>query len=145
MSSTSVKGFDRTVHESNTWLHEISEAMGDPRPSIAYHALRGTLTTLRDRLPVGEVFDLAAQLPMLIRGLYFEGYQPENKPLKFDRDEFLNRVQRELQAGGGANVEDAVRAVLHVLQAHVDEGELQQVRAALPADLRSLWPDVPTS
>jgi len=67
--TTDITGFDRTIHETNTWLRDISEILGDPRPNIAYHALRGTLFALRDRLPPVEVFDLSAQLPVLIRGL----------------------------------------------------------------------------
>jgi len=141
MSQTGIRGFDRTLHETHQWLRTISEEMQDTRSSIAYHALRGTLFALRDRLPVDEVFDLSAQLPMLVRGIYFEAYHPRGKPEKLDRDEFLERVVAELQAGGGANPETAVRAVFTAINRHVTTGEVVQVRAALPADLRDLWPD----
>ena len=139
MPTTGQVGFDRTIQETNTWLNDISEAMGDPRRTVAYHALRGTLFALRDRLPPAEVFDLAAQFPMLIRGLFFEGYRPKGKPEKMHRDAFLERVQDELQSAGGANVENAVRAVFQVLEQHVGAGEIEDVRQALPADLRDLW------
>lgn len=140
MPSTGQISFDRMTQEMNAWLNDISDAMGDPRTSVAYHALRGTLFALRDRLPPAEVFDLAAELPMLIRGLYFEGYRPHDKPDKFHRDEFLERVRAELDQTGGANPETAARAVLQVLEQHVASGEIQDVRQALPADLRSFWP-----
>jgi uncharacterized protein (DUF2267 family) len=140
MPTTGQIGFDRTLQETNAWLNDISEAMGDPRRTVAYHALRGTLFALRDRLPPAEVFDLSAQLPMLLRGLFFEGYRPQGKPEKMHRDAFFGRVQDELQHAGGANVENAVRAVFQVLDQHVDAGEIQDVRTALPADLRDLWP-----
>jgi uncharacterized protein (DUF2267 family) len=140
MPTTGQIGFDRTLQETNTWLNDISTAMGDPRRSVAYHALRGTLFALRDRLPPAEVFDLSAQLPMLLRGLFFEGYRPQGKPDKFHRDVFFERVQKELQRAGGANVETAVRAVFQVLEQHVDTGEVEDIRTALPADLRDLWP-----
>jgi uncharacterized protein (DUF2267 family) len=144
MPTTGQIGFDRTVQETNTWLNDISDAMGDPRRSVAYHALRGTLFALRDRLPPAEVFDLSAQFPMLLRGLFFEGYRPQGKPEKMHRDEFFERVQKELQSAGGANVENAVRAVFQVLDQHVGTGEIQDVRRALPADLRDLWPTTAT-
>ena len=140
MPTTGQIGFARTIQETNTWLNDISDAMGDPRRSVAYHALRGTLFALRDRLPPAEVFDLSAQFPILIRGLFFEGYRPQGKPEKFHRDVFFERVQEELQRAGGANVEAAVRAVFQVLDQQVGRGEIDDVREALPADLRELWP-----
>lgn len=140
MPTTGQIGFDRTLQETNTWLNDISDAMGDPRRTVAYHALRGTLFALRDRLPPAEVFDLSAQLPMLLRGLFFEGYRPQGKPVKMHHDAFFERVRDELQRAGGANVETAVRAVFQVLAQHVDAGEVEDIRTALPADLRDLWP-----
>jgi uncharacterized protein (DUF2267 family) len=77
---------------------------------------------------------------MLLRGLFFEGYRPQDKPEKMHREAFFERVQDELQRAGGANVETAVRAVFQVLAQHVGAGEIQDVRRALPADLRDLWP-----
>lgn len=140
MAETGHRGFDRTVQETNTWLHEISDEMEDPRSSVAYHALRGVLFALRDRLPPDEVFDLSAQLPLLVRGLFFEGYSSKGKPEKYSHDEFLQRVRDELQTVGGANTDRAVRAVLTVLSRHIGEGEIRDVCGDLPADLRRLWP-----
>lgn len=139
MSTTQQIHFEQTVQKTNAWLADISDAMNDPRRPVAYHALRGTLFALRDRLPPEEVFDLAAQFPLLIRGVFFEGYRPQNKPDKYHLDEFLDRVQTELEATGGANVESAVRAVFQVLEQRVDAGEIKDVRNALPSDIRALW------
>jgi uncharacterized protein (DUF2267 family) len=142
MSQTGLSEFDTTVQETNIWLNEIAEAMEHPDKRVAYHALRGVLHALRDRLPVEEIFDLTAQLPMLIRGIFFESYSPSGKPLKLDREEFLGRVADELRTVGGESPVRAVRAVLQTLANHVTAGELRQVRHVLPADLRELWPSV---
>ena len=110
MSSTGFRGFEHTVQETNGWLHEIADQMGNPhrqmaRTRVRHHALRGVLFALRDRLPVDEVFNLAAQLPMLIRGIYFEGYKVTGKPAKFHAEEFLACVHQELQKVGPAKPE----------------------------------------
>lgn len=139
MSMTGRKAFDQTIQETNTWLNEISEHMADPRRHVAYHALRGTLFALRDRLPPEEVFDLSAQLPMLVRGIFFEGYRPTGTPAKYGRDGFLGRVQKELSSVGGADLESAARAVLRVLDEHIGGGEIDDVRHALPGDIRAFW------
>lgn len=140
MSATEIPGFARSLHQTHVWLRDICEALDDPRRPMAYHALRGVLFALRDRLPVGEVFDLSAQLPLLIRGIFFEAYRPENKPESFNRDAFLDRVRSELQVAGGGNPEQATKAVLDVLQYHIADGEIDQIRRALPASIRKLLP-----
>lgn len=140
MSATGFRSFDHTIQETNTWLHEIAERLGNPNRQLAYHALRGVLFALRDRLTVDEAFNLAAQLPMLIRGIYFEGYKPASKPEKYHSDEFLLRVHEELQQVGRSSPENATRAVLSVLQEHISEGEIFDIIDDLPADLRRLWP-----
>jgi uncharacterized protein (DUF2267 family) len=141
MSKASFHKFDHTLQEAHSWLNEVAENLGNPNRQLAYHALRGVLFALRDRLTVDEVFDLSAQLPMLIRGLFFEGYQVMDKPEKFHAEEFLARVAEELHTTGGGNPERAVRAVLTVLQSHVAKGEIDEVIAELPKDIRRLWPD----
>jgi uncharacterized protein (DUF2267 family) len=144
MSTTGFRGFDHTIQETNTWLHEIGERMDNPDRHMAYHALRGVLFALRDRLTVEEVFNLAAQLPMLIRGVYFEGYKVAGKPEKYHVEEFLARVAQELHKAGPANPEKATRAVFAVLDQHVTGGEIDDIYGVLPKDLRQLWPPLET-
>ncbi len=83
MADLNVTGLDRTVQETDKWLKEIGGGLEVEDRQIAYHALRGVLYTLRDRIEPNETFHLAAQLPLMIRGIFFEGYKPANKPEKF--------------------------------------------------------------
>jgi uncharacterized protein (DUF2267 family) len=141
MQHDNFRGFDHTVQETYIWLNEIGEAMGNPHRQMAYHALRGVLFALRNRLTVDEAFNFAAQLPLLIRGLFFEGYKPANKPEKYHADEFLARVSKELAHAGPANPQKATLAVFTVLEQHVTGGEIDDIIEGLPRDLRRLWPD----
>jgi uncharacterized protein (DUF2267 family) len=50
------------------------------------------LHALRDRLTVNEAAQFGAQLPMLVRGIYYEGWDPTRLPVKMNREEFLQRV-----------------------------------------------------
>jgi uncharacterized protein (DUF2267 family) len=132
--------FEKMVHEANLWIADICSEMGYEDRQVAYHALRGVLFALRDRLPMNEVFNLAAQLPTLIRGIFFEGYRGGG-PIKYNRDQFVELVNEELRMGGGTEPQMAIRAVLMVLSSHVSEGEVAHIREVLPADIRALWPE----
>ena len=111
------------------------------RQTQAYLALRVTLHTLRDRLTVEEVAQLGAQLPMLIRGFYYEGWDPTGKPLKErHKEEFLARIEEQFSGDDQADAKQVARAVFSVLSDRVTEGEIEDVKHVLPAELRELWP-----
>lgn len=141
MPTTALNVFDTTLEKTNEWLNDINQELSWETKHAAYTALRSTLHTLRDRLPVNEVAQLGAQLPMLIRGIYYEGWHPANKPLKVRHlDEFLDQVAEECRADLDAPIEAMVRAVFRTLERHVTAGEITSVIRALPNELRSLWP-----
>src|SRR5690606_28951800 len=73
MGATGHSTFDKTVDKTNHVLKEIEQAYGWPkeRRNHSYDALRAVLHALRDRLTVDECADLAAQLPLLVRGVYY--------------------------------------------------------------------------
>jgi len=133
--------FDRTVHKTNNWLKELMEVLGWHDRHKAYLALRITLHALRDRLTVEEVAQLAAQLPMLIRGFYYEGWDPTGKPLKErSKEEFLTRIEEYFSSDDPVDPEQVARAVFTVLSNRVTEGEIEDVKHVLPAEIEDLWP-----
>jgi uncharacterized protein (DUF2267 family) len=139
MSTTGLPAFDSTLQTTNVWLKEVGEEMGRVEGPRAYHALRAVLHALRDRLPVDVAAALGAQLPMLVRGFYYEGWHPADKPLKERHlEEFLRHIPR---AGEGftGDPERAARAVFRVLARHVSAGEVEGVKGCLPAEIRELW------
>jgi uncharacterized protein (DUF2267 family) len=141
MSMTGLEVFDTTVHKTNSWLKELMQEMHRDDRRKAYLALRATLHALRDRLTVEEVAQLGAQLPMLIRGFYYEGWDPTRKPVKLrDREEFLSLVEAEFRADDTLNPELIAWAVFKVLANRITAGEIEDVKHVLPAEIRSLWP-----
>ena len=151
MSSTHIEAFDHTVQITNEWLRDISQQLGDDNRRHAYLALRGTLHALRDFLPINESAHLSAQLPTLVRGIYFEGWDPSATPTEArSREAFLHYVEHALERAlwnkeSDITAEQATRAVLGVLADRVTSGEIDQVRHVLPAPVRALWPDATVS
>jgi uncharacterized protein (DUF2267 family) len=144
VAMTGLDVFDRTVHATNIWLKEVMEELQWDNRHRAYEALRGTLHALRNQLTVEEATDLGAQLPMLVRGLYYEGWNPSKTPIKERRKEdFLHHVQeafRTTAAPPDIDPEPVVRAVFRVMSQHVTEGEINDVRSSLPEALKDFWP-----
>jgi uncharacterized protein (DUF2267 family) len=143
MSQTSLTPFESTLQTTNIWLGDIQKRMGWGDHHRAYHALRVVLHALRDRLPVDQVAALAAQLPMLVRGLYYEGWHPHGKPVKERHKEaFLVHIESVFRDDSYESYVDparVVQAVFQVLSKHVSSGEIESVKQSLPRDIRSLW------
>ncbi|MDB5037431.1 MAG: hypothetical protein JWQ35_959 [Bacteriovoracaceae bacterium] len=134
--------FDEALQKANEWLHEILEVAGWTNPHTAYSALRATLHTLRDRLPADEAVDFASELPMLIRGLFFEGWKPTNKPDKSMKtlDDFYNRVLEHFKSDQPVHPDKVVSSVLIVLAKRMSFGEIRQIQKQLPEKMREIWP-----
>jgi len=139
--TTGLDVFDATVQETNLWLKELMERLETSDRRIAYRALRGTLHAVRDRIGPQNAVHLAAQLPMLIRGLYFEGWHFATTPTKErHKHAFLEHVNLEFRGGIGVDPERAARAVLDVMWRKLDPGETAKLIEMFPVELRDLWP-----
>ncbi len=126
-----------TVQKTYEWLDEIADATGSSR-SDAYHILRSSLHVLRDRLIVDEVAQLGAQLPILVRGIYYDAWDPSHNPQKLKATEYVERFVRDAQLDPGLDPIAALRAAAEVLRRHVTAGEMDDVLSSLPAEVRRL-------
>lgn len=143
MAGTGVDTFDTTLQKTNSWLKDLMEEMGEQDRENAYAALRAVLHALRDRLTIEEATHLGAQFPILLAGVYYQGWDPTGKPVRYRHiTEFLDRVERDL--GNRRHVIDAeraVQAVFRVLSKRVSQGEIEDILSSLPSELRQVWPD----
>lgn len=122
------------------WLNLLCEDLEWHARGRAYMLLSETLHALRDYLTVDEAADLAAQLPLIIRGIYYTGWNPSRTP-SADRtkDAFLNRVADAFSKDPLEDPERAVAAVFDLLRRKVSLGEIDHISNAMRAPLRELW------
>ena len=138
-TTTHIPSLDHSVDSTNVWLADLAAALGTDDRHESYRVLRAFLHTLREGLTVGESADLAAQLPVVIRGMYFQDWRPHRGIRRFgDRSEFLRRFAREAQIESEADVEYAASAALATLRRHVSPGEVGGILHELPPDVREL-------
>ena len=139
MTETEPSIIEHSVEKTHIWLKEIAAELGDEDRLYAYRALRAVLHALRDRLTVDVAAKLAAQLPTLIRGIYYEDWDPSRTPLPIhDVEAFLDHIVQEGHMTGETEASISVTAVARVLRAHVSAGEIDDVLAVLPDKLRAL-------
>lgn len=130
---------EHSVEKAHIWLKEVAKELGDQDRVYAYRALRAVMHSLRDRLTVDVAAKLASQLPTLIRGIYYEDWDPSRTPLAIhDVDAFLAHVAHEGGMAGETEASIAVTAVARVLRAHVSPGEIDGVLAILPEQFKVL-------
>jgi CBS domain-containing protein len=136
---------DSTIQKTHEWLNDITDGLGFPNDRAAFAGLRAVLHTLRDRLPRENAAELGAQLPMLIRGLFYEGWDPEKEPSKVrHQQEFFDLVAAQLRDHTELrNARRITRIVFGVLAKHLSPGEKDKVLLTLPAELRELWTPEP--
>jgi uncharacterized protein (DUF2267 family) len=139
VSATGLDVFDKTLQTTNIWLDDIMKELGPDR-QVAWHALGAVLRALRDRLQIGLAVHLGAQLPLLIRGLYYDQWHPSEQTLKQrSAEEFLDHVSQGLAGIRPVNVQDATRTVFRVISHYLDPNQVEKVRQALPENVRAMW------
>jgi uncharacterized protein (DUF2267 family) len=139
MSATGLEVFDKTLQTTNIWLNEIMERIGPDR-QLAWKLLSTVLHKLRDRLPIELSAHLGSQLPLLVRGAYYDQFEPARQPTDCDSHEaFVAEVAEWLGDTRPVDPEEAIAAVFAVLTRHVSEGQIVKVRNALPKAIRLAW------
>jgi uncharacterized protein (DUF2267 family) len=143
MKLTGLDVFDSTIQRTNTWLKELMQELNWSDRRKTYLAFRCVLHALRDNLPVNDAVYLGEQLPMLIRGFYFENWDPHGKPLPLhSRGDFFSCLSSYLTREGenGSGGETVARAVFRLLDRKVTEGEISELQHVMPPGLLDLWP-----
>ncbi len=140
--------FNKYAEKGNLILDEVAEQLGmDQNRELAFRILRAVLHALRERLPIQESFHLIAELPFIVKALYVEGWKYHEKPNRRIKDTgslVREMIHENYPAGHHDFVslkdgENALRAVIIVLQRHISPGECADIENALPADLKGLW------
>lgn len=139
--------FSKYATDAEHFVKEVANELGAPGDSgKGARILRAVFHAFRNRVTPTESLQLIAQLPMLIKAIYVDGWQIKKEEARQLRHlgDFIEAVR---EAGGRATlndfttdyeVEKAVRAVFTVLKNQVSEGEIQDVLATLPQELRPL-------
>jgi len=139
MTNTGLDVFDTTIEKSNLILKEIEAQFGwEGRRNQSYLALRSVLHALRDRLPIDEAVNFSAQLPLLIKGVFFDGWSTEKVPIKMNRPQFEQYVSKQFKFDTGEGIDEVIRVVLNSVFDNIDPAEADKIINSLPKDINNL-------
>lgn len=138
-----VESFETTLRTSYDWIHTFGDALGQTHGQLCYRGMRAVLHALRDRLlPETEIAPFAAQLPTLLRGVFYEGWQPNApRPRIKSPEELYDLIAAELAGGLHASPAAIAKAAFETLNQRVDGGEIRKIRHLVPEPIRDIWPD----
>ncbi len=144
MSHTSIPSFTQAAQQAQQWVNELSADL-NWNEQRAYGLLRAVLHTIRDWLSLEEAADLSAQLPLLVRGIYFEAWNPSIAPVsERSKHDFIlsltKRLGHDTDVETDVKIDKAITAVFGLLDRHISHGEIVQVRNSMKKPLRQLWP-----
>lgn len=140
MSAVGLESIDHTVQLTHIWINDLDERLDWNNKARSYRLLKAVFHAVRDWLQINEAADLAAQLPTLLRGAYYEKWRPAATPAKpRSKGHFLSRVEDAFESDPVNDMETAVAAVFDLLTARISRGEVEDVRQTLPEDIRKLW------
>lgn len=140
MSATGLDVIDKTLQTTNLWLDEIMAEYGPDRQT-AWHILGAVLHAVRDRLPAELAVHLGAQLPLLVRGLYYDQWHFSREAgQERSLEHFLDHIDQGLKNIRPINRLEAARTVFGVLNRHLTDGQVEKVRNTLSHEVRALWP-----
>lgn len=142
MSAKGLEVIDHTVQLTHEWINELRERLDWASARDVLRLLRVTIAAVRDHLGHDEAAQFAAQMPTLIRGMFYEGWKPSATPLP-DRnvEDFVGRIEREVVGVAEYGGHKDIGAVFHLLNGRISAGEIADIRASLPKAIRDLWPE----
>lgn len=130
--------FQNTIQKTDLFLKDIENKFGFKQRNQSYHALRIALHLIRDRLPIDSAVSFGAQLPMLVRGFYYEGWRPEQVPIKMGQAEFIDKVVEEIDVPD-LSAEQIFKGIVSIIYKHVDSKEVDKIKGLMPKDVARLF------
>ncbi|HEV8286179.1 MAG TPA: DUF2267 domain-containing protein [Chitinophagaceae bacterium] len=141
-----VNVFDNHCQEANRFIKDLALQLGSPDDTDhAIRILRCVFKALRRRIIPDESLHIISQLPLILKGLYVDGWDI-NEPLSEAKtfDEFLFDIRNNTETSASvdfANDELArkkITTVFSALKEFVSEGELNHIRDELPKEIAEI-------
>jgi uncharacterized protein (DUF2267 family) len=131
--------------KTEAFYRMVQEALAEQHREEVERGTAAVFHALRDRLTREEAAQVAAQLPMPLKAVWFAGECAGRRPIKLDRAAFYTRVMREARLASIRDARWMTLAVFAALKEQLSPGEADDVLAQLPEDLKEVWLEAGTA
>jgi uncharacterized protein (DUF2267 family) len=136
--------FDKYAAVGNRFVKDVAEELNVSRNSAA-RIMKAVLHAVRDRLPPDDAIQFAQGLPMALKAVFIDQYDPSRTPVVirrahdfldyiFYKDEFSANVDFPDQD----SVEDALRGVFNVLECYMDPAQIEHIKHMMGQEIVEL-------
>jgi uncharacterized protein (DUF2267 family) len=141
---TAIHELEQGLRDAQGWMNSVALRLNSKNGNLAFATLKATLHAVRDQLDPALVAELGSRLPALVRGMYYDGWDPwARRRHASRRAEFTKRVGSEWARAPRIKAERAAKAALEVIFERLPAALMRPVIERLPEDLHELWPDEP--
>ncbi|HLF64737.1 MAG TPA: DUF2267 domain-containing protein [Saprospiraceae bacterium] len=138
--------FKQFAADGERFVKELATELGYPADyNRTARVMRSVFHTVRDILSPEESVELLAQLPMFLKAVYVEGWSLKPKKDRIRSvSQFItavrlhDRTASERDFASDEEVELAVVVIFNVLHKYVSLGEMEDIRAVLPKEIKPL-------
>jgi uncharacterized protein (DUF2267 family) len=138
--------FEEHQNDARKFVKEVAIELQKPEDlQGAIRKMTAIFHTIRDMITVQESLHLISQLPLYVKGLYVSDWHLGEKKKIKDKNEFVNQlVSQNARTGVGDFGTDEiamvnVKAVVRVLQNHISQGQIDDLVAQFPKELKDIW------
>lgn len=137
-----VRVFENSVQKSEGWIKEMQSELDWVSADSAYHLLRSVLHVLRDNFSIDEAAHFSAQLPLVLRGTFYECWNPQKNQVQgLTKEEFLNAVRSNMGPSDRLNYdfEKGVVVAVGVIMNHISQGEMDDIIQSQKHSLKNFF------
>lgn len=126
------------LQEANGWFNELNLSM--PTSSReTFLVFKAVLHSIRDTLNAQNATYLGTHLPLLIKGIYYEGWDPSNNPRNLScTEDFFDIVDERYHGERIIEAVEEISAVVRFLSKKIGQDE-SWLRDFVPKELSVLW------
>jgi uncharacterized protein (DUF2267 family) len=139
--------FEKFAQDAHEYVNYLAGELGHPEEKERVLTIwRAVMHTVRDRIHLGESFQIIAPLPMIFKGIYVEDWKfSEKPPVRFQTIEEMKQEVKKVQNRYGEEdfpwkkpTEDIIAVTLNSLKRFIHEEQLQHLKLQLPKEVQEL-------
>ena len=139
--------FKKFANEAHEYVNRLAEDLGHPEEKERVLMIwRAVLHTVRDRIHLGESFQVMAPLPMIFKGIYAEDWKySEKPPLAYGTIEEMKNEVKTVQKRYGEqdfpwqkSTEEIISITIDSLKIYMSDSQLKHLKDQMPKEVQEV-------